>query len=104
MSKFRKKPVEIEARQMPLNKSGITPAQMQGVNHDIYDWIVESMKEQGDEVDEDLDYGSNYIDIPTLEGTMTGRPGDWIIRGVQGEFYPCKPDIFEATYELVSDD
>lgn len=37
--------------------------------------------------------------IPTLEGTMTASPGDWIIRGVKGEFYPCKPDIFEATYE-----
>ena len=39
------------------------------------------------------------LDIPTLEGTMTAQPGDWIIRGVQGEVYPCKPDIFEATYE-----
>lgn len=41
------------------------------------------------------------LDIPTLEGTMTASPGDWIIRGVKGEFYPCKPDIFEATYEPV---
>jgi hypothetical protein len=39
------------------------------------------------------------IIIRTLEGGMTASPGDWIIRGVQGEFYPCKPDIFEATYE-----
>lgn len=39
------------------------------------------------------------IDIPTLEGVMTAQPGDWIIRGVKGEVYPCKPDIFEATYE-----
>lgn len=39
--------------------------------------------------------------IDTLEGTMIAAPGDWIIRGVQGEFYPCKPDIFEATYEPV---
>lgn len=38
-------------------------------------------------------------DIETLEGTMTARPGDWIIRGVKGEIYPCKPDIFAATYE-----
>lgn len=37
--------------------------------------------------------------IPTLEGTMLGVEGDWIIKGVQGELYPCKPDIFEATYE-----
>ena len=39
------------------------------------------------------------IAIETLEGTMNAQPGDWIIRGVQGEFYPCKPDIFEATYQ-----
>ena len=37
--------------------------------------------------------------IPTLEGTMRADKGDWIIRGVKGELYPCKPDIFEATYE-----
>jgi hypothetical protein len=41
------------------------------------------------------------IEIPTLEGVMTAQPGDWIICGVQGEFYPCKHDIFEATYEAV---
>ena len=39
------------------------------------------------------------ITITTLEGNMTASPGDYIIKGVQGEFYPCKPDIFEATYE-----
>ena len=39
------------------------------------------------------------LDIPTLEGVVTAQPGDWIIKGVAGEFYPCKPDIFEATYE-----
>lgn len=39
--------------------------------------------------------------IETLEGTMEARAGDWIIRGVQGELYPCKPDIFAATYEAV---
>jgi hypothetical protein len=41
------------------------------------------------------------ISIRTLEGTMVARVNDWIIRGVQGEHYPCKPDIFEATYEPV---
>jgi hypothetical protein len=43
----------------------------------------------------------NQFLIHTLEGTMAADPGDWIIRGVKGEFYPCKPDIFDATYELV---
>ncbi len=41
--------------------------------------------------------------IHTLEGTMRADPGDWIITGVQGEKYPCKPDIFEQTYEAVED-
>lgn len=43
------------------------------------------------------------VQIETLEGVMTGRPGDWLITGVNGEKYPCKPDIFEATYEPVGD-
>ncbi len=43
--------------------------------------------------------GTESFRIRTLEGEMTVRPGDYVIRGVQGEFYPCKPDIFEATYE-----
>lgn len=41
------------------------------------------------------------IDIPTLEGTHRASLGDWIIKGVKGEFYPCKPDIFALTYEPV---
>ena len=47
----------------------------------------------------DADDGEASLFIPTLEGEMEAKPGDWIIRGVQGEYYPCKPDIFEATYE-----
>ena len=43
------------------------------------------------------------LKIQTLEGVMTAQQGDYIIRGVQGEFYPCKPDIFEQTYELAAD-
>ena len=45
-----------------------------------------------------------WLEIPTLEGVMKASPGDYIIRGVQGEFYPCKPDIFEDTYEVVDHD
>ncbi len=44
------------------------------------------------------------LDIETLEGTMRANAGDWIIRGVKGELYPCKPDIFEATYQSVDID
>ncbi len=43
------------------------------------------------------------VEIPTLEGVMKASPGDWIITGVKGEKYPCKPDIFKATYEPVED-
>ncbi len=42
-----------------------------------------------------------WLIIETLEGKMKATEGDWIIKGVAGEFYPCKPDIFEATYEAV---
>jgi len=69
--KFRKKPVVIEATQW--FKMGDHPA----VGHN----------------------GSEKGIIQTLEGPMTVSPGDWIITGVKGEHYPCKPDIFEATYE-----
>ena len=47
--------------------------------------------------------GNNYLEIITLEGVMKAQPGDYIIKGVKGEFYPCKPDIFEKTYELVEE-
>ena len=44
---------------------------------------------------------SEPVEIETLEGTMRGNVGDWLIRGLKGEYYPCKPDIFEASYESV---
>lgn len=47
------------------------------------------------------DMGSEIIFIDTLEGTMEARKGDYIIRGVKGEYYPCKPDVFRQTYEPV---
>ncbi len=47
-----------------------------------------------------LEDGGPYLYIHTLEGIMRASPGDWVIRGVKGEYYPCKPDIFEATYEV----
>lgn len=46
---------------------------------------------------------SNHILVKTLEGDLHASPGDWIIKGLRGEFYPCKPDIFEATYDNVED-
>lgn len=79
--KFRKKPVEIEAIQLsPLNL-----------------WEIEEF------VGGDLDVRSGSVVIATLEGAMTAHVGDWIIRGVAGEFYPCRPDVFEQTYESIGD-
>ena len=51
---------------------------------------------------EDWVFAPDQIEIPTLEGVMSVHVGDWIIRGVKGEFYPCKPDIFTVTYEPVA--
>ena len=83
MKKYRKRPVEIEA------------IQFNGWNFgEIYDWMF----------DINGIYPSYFqviMTIETLEGIMIANVGDYIIKGVNGEFYPCKPDIFEKTYELV---
>ena len=80
MAKYRKKPVVIEA------------LQFDGENHDA---IVAFAG-----ISINVGYIDRGMTIDTLEGMMTANPGDWIIKGVKGEFYPCKPDIFEATYEI----
>jgi hypothetical protein len=49
-----------------------------------------------------IGFHGDKISIITLEGIMEASPGDWVIRGVKGELYPCKPDIFEATYDPVN--
>jgi len=82
--KFRKKPVVIEA----MRHTGDT-----GRCKALHEWL--GIDHNGD----DDSPCSQPIFIDTLEGLMEASVGDWIIRGVQGEFYPCKPDIFEATYE-----
>jgi hypothetical protein len=87
MPKFRKKPVVIEA--------------MQFNSLDSYLEIVAWMKACGDTsaLANEVKYSMPIMLIQTLEGTMAANPGDWIIKGIKGEFYPCKPDVFEATYE-----
>ena len=102
MAEYRKKPVVIEAEQWDGTAAGATP---------IINWILEgdstaTYREEKKEI-----RASNgelaqiahpaCIRIRTLEGVMEAHPGDYIIKGVQGEFYPCKPDIFAATYEAV---
>ena len=81
MAKFRKKPVVIEAVQITnatFDAPHPNPEHIQGL---IYDPVQRA------------------VFIKTLEGEMRGDLGDWIITGVKGERYPCKPDIFQATYE-----
>jgi len=88
MPMFRKKPIVIEARQWD--------GSLERAN-DIIEWAGGEVGPIGCAV-----VGERAEDafVVTLEGEMSISPGDWIIRGVQGEFYPCKPDIFEMTYEV----
>lgn len=88
--KYRKKPVVIDAM---LWDGSIESADA------IEDW---SNKRTACYASTDLK--SMVLEIDTLEGRMTALPGDWIIKGVKGEFYPCKPDIFAITYDKVEDD
>ena len=81
--KFRKKPVVIEA--VCNTELAAAPIWLQAATN------ARTVRPLPD--------GSIAID--TLEGTMIAAPGDWIILGIKGEIYPCKPDIFEATYEAV---
>lgn len=90
MVKFRKKPVEIEAIQY---NGPFTLDEMRETWGDAFKPIVVSLDGRAGVV--------CGLAIETLEGTMKAEPLDWIIRGVKGEFYPCKPDIFSATYEPV---
>lgn len=89
MPKFRKKPVVIEARQW----DGSMDSQQ-----DIVNWSKGAVAGfHGGSRD---DY---FLEVATLEGNHEAWPGDWIIKGVVGEFYPCREDIFAATYEPVDE-
>jgi len=83
--KFRKKPVVIEAIQWDGTWEDVSR---------IKEFTNGAAFER-----HDLDGKRSYLYIKTLEGEHIASPKDWIIKGVQGEFYPCKPDIFDATYE-----
>ncbi|MGH7175823.1 MAG: hypothetical protein ACREJC_00455 [Tepidisphaeraceae bacterium] len=97
--KYRKRPVVIEARQLVGTEVEVFSK--------VYRWVEENTLGSFDpygpvpESGVSIDPETGYLLIATLEGVCKARPGDWIIRGVKGEFYPCKPDIFEATYEAV---
>ena len=85
--KFRKKPVVIEARQIDIDGTNVM---------EIVNWIGASASPSSEP--QSL---LPAVSIRTLEGIMRADAEDWVIKGVQGEFYPCKPDIFKATYEAV---
>ena len=106
-NQYRKKPVVIDAMQFVGGAESATP---------IINWILESMQTEDGPVanwrEEQPEirasngelaqlYAAERIRIRTLEGDMNATPGDFVIKGVQGEFYPCKSDIFAATYEAV---
>ena len=102
MPRYRKRPVVIEAMQIPIKEA--TP----GESFRVYQWVEENTQGSFDPLGDmlpgsgvSIDPATGFMLIATLEGVMQAKPGDYIIRGVQGEFYPCKPDIFEATYERV---
>ena len=80
--KYKKKPIVVEAKRLTKENQIDLLYWMGGENKRAY-------------------WDSGEIDIITLEGTMRANLGDYIIKGVKGEFYPCKPDIFEATYERI---
>ena len=87
--KYKKKPVIIEAIQLLNNNSSIEECLKFVYNVFITDDDIETVK------------NDKHIRIQTLEGDMKASFGDYIIKGVNGEFYPCKPDIFEKTYESI---
>ena len=84
MAKFRKKPVVIEAVQYDGSPASV-------------ERVMDMVGTMG------INNSPEGLYIETLEGTMRADRGDWIIKGVQGEPYPCKPTIFEQTYEAVED-
>ena len=86
VKKYRKKPVVIEA--------------MQYLGGENYDQICDFV---GKKLLMEYCYTEQKIIVPTLEGEMRADKGDWIIKGISGEFYPCKPDIFEQTYDPVEE-
>lgn len=90
MDKYRKKPVVIHAVQLSMNNMAEVMEQMKADAYEVSHHSPPPIR------------AVTGVAIKTLEGTMFASFGDYIIKGVQGEYYPCKPDIFLKTYEVVS--
>lgn len=89
MPKFRKKPVIIEAVKYDFANTNV-----------ICD-LMDLAKDKHPDCHLETSFENKVVAITTLEGVMIAERGDWIIKGINGELYPCKPDIFEKTYEAV---
>lgn len=98
MSKYRKKPVVIDAEELTSKSIKKVYEFIHGKLSDFT--FIESQKFE----DYEQLVCENGMQIQTLEGTMTAQLGDFVIKGVKGEFYPCKPDIFASTYEKIDDE
>ena len=90
MYKYRKKPAVIHAAQLSMENMQSLMDQMTADGYEVAMFSLPPMR------------AVTGIAIKTLEGTMVASFGDWIIKGIQGEYYLCKPDIFQKTYEVVS--
>lgn len=95
MGRYRKKPVIIEAFKWTGDIN----------QEEDPEWIIDAIKDGDIRIYEicGLISSNIYMEIDTLEGTHIANTGDYIIKGIKGEIYPCKPDIFEATYDVVAD-
>jgi hypothetical protein len=97
MNKFRKKPVVIEAFQMTKER--------RANNYDWPEWMHKAWQLEretsGSLYPTEVGTNDGTLSIGTMEGQHLVSWNDWIIQGVKGELYPCKPDIFETTYEKV---
>jgi hypothetical protein len=98
VTRWRKRPVVIEARQYQDGLGG-------GNRQELAQWCGGGWTARYRPTETPgVDHVVLVITIPTREGVMDADPGDWIIKGVQGEFYPCKPEIFAETYEPATDE
>ncbi len=93
MGEYRKKPVVIEAVQWAAHADAEADTGYVFDAPTLPDWLLAALSSDVT-INED-----GTLRVSTLEGEYIASPGDWIIRGVKGELYPCKPDIFDATYE-----
>lgn len=89
----------VEATKKPVTITAVLWDGSQSEAGNVVEWIE---SQGGSATYKEANESPNHkqrIEITTLEGRFAASPGDWVIRGVKGEFYPCKPDIFDATYD-----